>query len=255
MSDLAVSAAWGVAIAASLIGGALAAARLHLPESVAATLSALGGGILLAAVALELVPEADERAGATLTALGLLSGTLLYVGADSWLTRDRSMEMMRRSGHAAASGKPMSMPIDRVEASRGEAIAVGLFIDGVPESIALGITIAEGDIGVALLAGVLLGNVVEAYGAAHPLIASGHSKSFAVTLLAGIGLSLAAAAVLGATVLAQAEPAVIGTAEGVAAGAVLAVISISIIPYAFTEVSSRVALAAIAGFIGGYLLS
>ena len=109
MNDLAVSAAWGVAIAASLIGGALAAARLHLPERVAATLSALGGGILLAAVALELVPEADERAGASLTALGLLSGTLLYVGADSWLTRDRGMEMMRRSGHAAASGKPMSM--------------------------------------------------------------------------------------------------------------------------------------------------
>jgi hypothetical protein len=48
---------------------------------------------------------------------------------------------------------------------------------------------------------------------------------------------------------------VIGSAQALAAGAVLAVISISIIPHAFEEVSSLVALAAAAGFIGGYLLS
>jgi hypothetical protein len=35
----------------------------------------------------------------------------------------------------------------------------------VPESIALGLTVAEGEIGLALLVGILLGNVVEAYGA------------------------------------------------------------------------------------------
>ena len=74
-------------MAASLIVGALAAAGLRLPPRVAATLTAFGGGILLEAVAFELVPDADDQAGRWLTAGGLLAGTLLYIGADAWLTR------------------------------------------------------------------------------------------------------------------------------------------------------------------------
>lgn len=255
MTNLGASAGWGLVVAVSLLGGALAAATLRLPPRVAATVTAFGGGILLAAIALELVPEADEQAGAWLTALGLLAGTLVYVGADAWLTRDAGMKAMRRSGHAAAAGQSMSMAVDHGEIARGETIAAGLFVDGVPESLALGLTVAEGAIGLALLVGILVGNIVEAYGAAQPIIAGGHSKRFAIGLLGGIGLALACATVLGGTVLSSASPALIGGAQAIAAGAVLAVVSISIIPHAFSAVSSLVASAAVLGFIGGYLLS
>ncbi len=121
-----------------------------MPEvaTVARTLAALGGGVLLAAVALELVPQADALAGAGLTALGLVTGTAVYIGADSWLNRDENMRSMRRSAHAAAVGQPMLMTgrPNHGEAARGESIAAGLVVDGVPESIALGLTIAEGEI-------------------------------------------------------------------------------------------------------------
>jgi hypothetical protein len=50
------------------------AVLLKLPERVGAIVTSLGGGVLLAAVAFELVPEADEGAGTTITALGLLAG-------------------------------------------------------------------------------------------------------------------------------------------------------------------------------------
>ena len=189
-----------------------------------------------------------------LTAIGLLAGTLVYVAADAWLSRDPRMDRMRRSGHAAAAGQPMMMH-SHAEAARGESIAAGLFVDGVPESIALGLTIAEGEIGVALLAGMLVGNVVEAYGAAQPIIAGGHTRRFAITLLAAIGVALALATVLGGTVLADASGEVVGTAQAIAAGAVLAVITIAIVPHAFEEVSRLVASATVAGFITGYLLS
>ena len=255
MAHLGASAGWGLVIGASLFAGALAATLLRLPERLAATLTAFGGGVLLAAIALELVPEADEGAGAALTACGLLAGTLVYVGADAWLNREPKMRAMRRSGHAAAAGRPMTMPTAHAEAARGESIAAGIFVDGVPESIALGLTIAEGQLGVALLAGVLLGNVVEAYGAAQPILAGGHSRSFALRLLGGIGVALAVATVLGGTVLAEASPAVVGTAQALAAGAVLAVVTIAIVPHAFSEVSSRVATATVLGFITGYVLS
>ena len=211
--------------------------------------------MLFSAVALELVPDADRGAGTWLTAAGLLGGTLAYVLADSWLNRDQEMASLRRSAQAAAAGRRMTPAAGAGEAGRGESIAAGIFIDGVPESIALGLTIAEGQIGVALLAGVLVGNVVEAYGAAQPIVAGGRSARFAVGLLAGIGLALAGATIVGATLLAGADPAVIGTAQAVAAGAVLAVVSIAVIPHAFEEVSSLVATVTALGFIAGYLLS
>ncbi len=255
MTNLGASAGWGLAIAASLLLGALAAAGLRLPERIAATITAFGGGVLLAAVALELVPEADAQAGLALTAVGLLAGTMVYVAADAWLTRDDTMEAMRRSAHAAAAGQEMMMSADQAQVARGEAIAAGIFVDGVPESIALGLTIAQGSVGVALLVGVLVGNLVEAYGAAQPIIVGGYSRRFATGLLSGIGLALAGTTVLGGTVLADAGPVLVGVAQAIAAGAVLAVISISIIPYAFAQVSRRVAFAAVAGFVGGYLLS
>lgn len=118
-----------------------------------------------------------------------------------------------------------------------------------------GSTIAGDEIGLALLVGVLVGNVVEAYGAAQPISTCGRSGRFAVSLLGTIGLALALATVLGGTVLADAGGDVVGTAQAVAAGAVLAVVSIAIIPHAFSEVSSWAACVTVVGFTGGYLLS
>jgi zinc transporter, ZIP family len=223
-----------------------------LSERVAATLTAFGGGVLLAAVALELVPEADAQAGVALTAAGLATGTAVYVGADAWFDRNETRQEMRRTMHAAAVGRRMEMP---AELARGESIAAGIFIDGVPESLALGLTIAEGEVGVALLVGILVGNLAESYGAAQPIIAGGRPPSFAIRLLGSIGLLLALATVLGGTVLADASPELIGTAQAIAAGAVLAVITIAVVPHAFEEVSRLVATATVAGFAGGYLLS
>jgi zinc transporter, ZIP family len=255
LSNLGPSLGWGLVVGGTLLAGALAAAYVRLPDTVAATLTATGGGIMFAAVALELVPESDADAGGALTAAGLLAGALIYVAADRRLSRDEDMAMMRRSGHAAAAGREMQMPSGHAEAARGESIAAGLFVDGVPESIALGLTIAEDELAVALLAGIALGNVVEAYGAAQPIIAGGHSRAFAIRLLGMIGLVLALATAAGGTFLSEASDELIGVLEAVAAGAVLAVISVSIAPYAFKKVNRMAAVATVAGFIIGYLLS
>lgn len=242
----------GLLVTASLVCGALAAARLRLPPRAAALITAFGGGILLAAVALELLPEADETAGRALTAIGLIAGAALYLGADAWLTRDHSMATMRRSGHAAAAGAPM--PLDSGAIARGQTIAAGIVVDGIPESLALGLTVAEGAGGLALLVAVVLGNLTESYGAAQPLLAGGRSGRYAISLLSGIGLALGVVTLLGGTVGPAAPAEVIGTAQAVAAGAVLAVLSISVIPYAFQEVRRDVAIAVTLGVVAGYLL-
>ena len=246
----------GVLVMASLVLGALAAVRFQLPSWLASMLTAFGGGILLAAVALELLPAADAAAGKWLTAGGVLAGTAIYIGADAWLSRDSEIEMMRRSGHAAASGAPMPMMAsgDTAATARGEAIAVGIVIDGIPESVALGLMVAAGEGGFALLAAVVLGNLTESYGATQPLLVGGRSRRFAVGSITGIGLALGLATVLGGTLLAGAPLAVIGTLQAIASGAILAVLSISIIPYAFDEVRRSVAVAVALGLVLGYLL-
>ena len=126
MTNLGAAIVWGLAIAASLVAGGVVASAVGLPARAAAAITAFGGGVLLAAIALELVPEADERAGVALTAAGLLAGTLVYVAADAWLSRDEDMMAMRRMAHAAAAGRAMPMRIDRAAAARGESIAVGM---------------------------------------------------------------------------------------------------------------------------------
>ena len=254
MSEPGQAALVGLLVGASLVAGALLAARVQLSPRVAALITAFGGGILLAAVGTELVPAADEGAGQVGTAIGLLGGAGLYVGADTWLTRDQHTATVRRSGHAAAAGKPMPME-HGAEAARGETIAAGIVVDGIPESLALGFMVAAGEPGLALLAAVVVGNLTEAYGAAQPILVGGRSKRFAIGLLTGIGLLLSVTTVLGGTVAAGLDETVVGVAQAVAAGAVLAVLSISIIPYAFEQVSSQVALAAALGFTAGYLLS
>jgi ZIP family zinc transporter len=254
--NLGPSIGWGLAVAVSLLAGALTAARVHLPERAAATLTAFGGGVLLAAVALELVPDADAEAGTALTAIGLVAGTLVYVGADAWLSRTETHGEMRRALHASTAGRTgAATRMMESESARGLSIAAGLTIDGVPESLALGLTIAEDELGVALLAGILIGNVVESYGAAEPIIAGGHPPRFAIRVLGTIGLAVALATVLGGTVLADASPDFIGTAQAVAAGAVLAVVTIAVVPHAFEQVSRLAATATVAGFVLGYLLS
>lgn len=254
MSALVESALWGSAVGGSLVLGALIAVRRGQPKRIAAVATTFGGGLLFAALAFELVPEADERAGVWWTSAGFAAGTLVYLAADAWLTRDAGRREMRRSLQAAASGRSMEKARDEAETARGESIAAGLFVDGVPESVALGLVIAEGGVGGALLVGVLVGNVVEAYGAAQPIM-GGRSARFAVGLLGGIGVSLAAATVLGGTVLSEVNETAVAFLQALAGGAILAVVLVSVIPHAFAEVSRWVAAAAAGGFLLGYLLS
>jgi zinc transporter, ZIP family len=227
----------------SLVAGAVAGTRLRLGPAAAAAVTAFGGGLLLSAVALELVPDADASAGTAVTALGLLGGTAVFVVADWRLHRDPEMSAARNAMHAAMSGRMTS----RVQ--QGRSLAAGLVIDGVPESLALGLTIADERLGLALLAGVVVGNLVESYAGAR-LIGAG-----ALRLFSGIAVALAIATVAGGTVLAGASETLVGGAQAVAAGAVLAVVSITVIPETFRDLQREVAVALIAGFVAGYLLS
>lgn len=250
---LLVALGWGAAIGGALIVGAMAGAFLPLRERVATTLTVFGGGVLLGALAFEVVPDAEEHAGTMTTAAGLVAGAFLFLAADWALTRGEGRTELRRALQAGLSGGRASGGSEEV--ARGETIALGVFIDGVPETAALGVTIAEGEIGLALLAGVLVSNLAESYGATHPIVDGGRARTFAILLFTGIAVALVAAIVVGSTLLTNAGDSVIGLAEAVAGGAIFATVSIAIIPHAFAEVSRWAAVAGVLGLVAAYVLA
>jgi ZIP family zinc transporter len=240
---------WGAAIGGALLVGAVAGAFLPERERTATTVATVGGGMLLGALAFDVVPQANEHAGLWVTAAGLAAGTLGFLAIDWLLTRDEAREDLRR---ALQGGQAPAGP---EAAGRGKSIALGVFLDGVPETAALGITLAEGAIGIPLLAAVLVSNLSESYGASEPLVEAGYSRGFPILLFGGIAVALVVAIVLGATVLADAPDRVIGAAEAVAGGAIFATVLVAIVPHAFAEVSRWAAVAASAGFIAAFLLA
>lgn len=251
---------YGALVSGALLVGALAGALLSSSPRLTAVLTVFGGGLLLGAMAFEVVPESSAAAGRPLTAAGLVAGAFVFIVADRLLTNDEGRRDLRRTLHAACAGR---MAADQgsgrgaggMEGARGLSIALGLTIDGIPETAALGVMVAEGEVGIALLVGVVVSNLVESYGAAQPIVDGGRTTRFALTLFAGVALVLLAAMVVGSTLLSAAGDSVVGFGEALAGGAIFATVLIAVVPHAFAEVSRLAAAAATLGLVAAFALS
>jgi zinc transporter, ZIP family len=111
-----------------------------------AVIMALGAGVLVSSVAFEPMDEAYKVGGLDAAAPGLLLGAAVFYLADREVTR-RGGERRKNSGNA--------------QGGLATAIAIGALLDGIPESAAIGISLIEGGVGIALVAAVFLSNVPE----------------------------------------------------------------------------------------------
>lgn len=93
---------WGLLAGSALLIGAGIAYATRVPSRVVALVMAFGAGVLLSAVAFELIAEACERAGLTPTAVGAVAGALTYTGCNILLAR-RGARHRKRSGHQQPS--------------------------------------------------------------------------------------------------------------------------------------------------------
>src|SRR3954453_17911404 len=131
------AALWGVLAAASLLLGAWVALRFRVPTHVVGLTMGFGAGALVAALAYELIPDVNTSDPLVWLAFG--AGAVLFYGLDRLVER-----------RAGAQG------------GVGVAIALGTLLDGVPESVVLGIGVAVGGaVSVGFLVAVLLSNVPE----------------------------------------------------------------------------------------------
>ena len=160
---MAAAIGWGALAASSLVIGALLSfARRWSPRQVGLVL-AFGAGALISAVSFELAQEGLQVGSAGATGIGLGIGAIVYFLLDGLIAKCFSAGRGRRGRAQGSSG--------------GTALALGAFLDGIPEQAVLGISLAAGQgVGVALLLAIFVSNLPEAMGSADEMRKAGRSR-------------------------------------------------------------------------------
>ena len=248
MLEAAVFAA--IAQAALLLGAVLVwrFSGLTQPARVG-LIMAFGAGAVISAVSTDLVSVAYNEAGAGPTALGIGIGGLGYFLIVSLLERSGNSEKA-----AVVIEKADERPDHEVEgASPTEArnLLIGMVVDGVPESVSIGLTLHLGSIGVsaALVGSVFIAGLPEAIGVAAALLAGGFTLSKILARFSVIVLIGAVAGAFGYGSLVNAPHDVIAIIQAIAAGALLVVVVNEMIPIAVRGAKRWAGVLAACGFV------
>ena len=238
---------WGLVAGGALLIGAAFAYFVHVPQRLIAGVMAFGSGVLISALSFELMDEAFRQGGFDSTAIGFLGGATVY-SAVNWLLEKRGAKHRKRSGG--------HQPSEQEHAGSGLAIAVGALLDGVPESIVIGLSMLNGGAvsRVAVIA-IFLSNIPEGLSSAAGMKKAGRSAGYIFGIWAGIALTSGIAALVGYTVFQGFSDEVIAATTAVAAGAILAMLADTMIPEAFEVAHNFAGLITVTGFLAAFVLS
>jgi ZIP family zinc transporter len=200
------------------------------PKRLVATILAFASGAFITALATDLFVEAAETAGIVLAGASLLAGTVVYVVA---------IILVGRSGRGGA----------------GTALFLGSLLDGIPESVTLGIEFVGGTGALALFAAIVVNNVPEGIGGASDMRSDGSSRSSILVLWTATGVVLFVAVITGNVFLQGASPETLAVIRSFAGGAILATLADATMPKAFEEGGPAVAIATAVGFLLTFALT
>lgn len=218
---------WGLLSASGLLIGALGGYYSWLQHAAIARLMTFTAGVLLAIVAVDLVIDARGAAGLYWIVIGLLCGAAVFSSAN-WLLARHGAKHRKRCGEC------VEQPGEKQQPGSGLAIAVGTFLDGVPEGVVLGLSVLQhGAPAVGTITAFFLSNIPEALSSSAGMRQALRSARYIFGVWIGIVLMISLAAAVAGFALQGADPAVGGTVEAFAAGAILAVVSETMIPEAF----------------------
>jgi zinc transporter, ZIP family len=195
-------------------------------KRVVGAFAGLGAGLLIGAIAFDLVPDAQNLKSLEVAAW-MLAGAAIFVISDKLIEAKFGSE-----GATAALG-----------------IVIGSIIDGVPESVIFGIQIAAGiPLSVAFLVAVIVSNVPQALAPSADLAAAGWSKMKLVGMWSAVVVACGAAAALGYGIASINTTAIGDRASAFAIGGVLAMLTDSLMPFSFERGGSMAGVWTVIGF-------
>jgi ZIP family zinc transporter len=234
-----------------LIVGALLVARyprLTEPRWLGLVM-AFGAGALISAITTDLVAEAYQEAGRAPAGVGLLVGAGGYYALTRWLDRRAEREDPEEPVEEAEADRGESALPAGADATAARNLTVGMVLDGIPESIAIGLTLLGGaSVSFALVGAVFLSNLPEAIGVAAALLAGGSPLRKVLVRFGAIVAVGFVAGLVGYAILKPTNADAIAVIQSIAAGAMVVVVVNEMVPIAVRGAGRRAGLAAAAGF-------
>ncbi|HEY7622996.1 MAG TPA: hypothetical protein VH834_24690 [Solirubrobacteraceae bacterium] len=229
---MAAALGWGALAASSLVIGALLGMARAWPSRLVGLVLAFGAGALISAVSFDLFEEGKQIGDPGFVAVGLAVGAITYFSGDRLLER-------RGGGRRDRNGAE----------NAGSALALGAFLDGIPEQAVLGIGIAGGGgVSVGLLVAIFVSNLPEAIGSSTEMRAAGTRPSAIRRLWLLVALVCTVATVAGYAIADNVSGNLNAALDGFAAGALLVMLIDSMIPEAVRRGGDVSGLVTVLGF-------
>jgi ZIP family zinc transporter len=226
---------WGALAASSLLIGTFAALARGWSQRLIGLVLASGAGALISAVSFELALEGTRTGSFAALAAGLALGGATYYLLDGVVERSGGTGRVRerRSGGAGAGG----------------ALALGAFLDGIPEQLVLGIGLAGGEpISIGLLTAIFVSNLPEAIGSASAMRKAGRGSRGILALWGGVAACCALATLAGFALGDAVSGELRAGVDGFAAGALLVMMVDSMVPDATRDAGRQAGLVTVLGF-------
>jgi ZIP family zinc transporter len=239
---MAAAFGWGLLAASSLVLGAWTAIRFRVGLRPIGLVMGFGAGVLISAVSFDLVEEAVGMAtGHGWAIVGIFAGCATFFLGD--LLIDRAGGARRKS--ARGSGGDDS----------ALAIVLGTVLDGIPESIVIGLTLYEGGaVGAAYLTAVFISNVPEAVSSTAGLVASGWGRARILGMWSLIAVVSGLASLVGYVAFRHASADVVAFVLAFAGGAILTMLADTMMPEAYEHGGKLVGVVTTVGFTVAFLI-
>lgn len=227
---------WGLLATSSLLVGGIIAIRFTLSNRTIGIIMGFGAGTLISAISYELIYEAViEGKGTGFPAFGFFVGAAIFFLSDKII------------GNFGASNR------NKVGATKSASLVIpmvlAIILDGVPESIVIGLGIFEGGkISLAMLVAVFISNLPEAIAGSSGMKEGGWSISKIVVLWLFIALFCAFATVAGFAFFSGASKEWLSFIQAFAGGAILMMLSNAMIPEAYEHGGKLAGIFTVLGF-------
>jgi len=228
----------------SLLLGTIIASKFSFKQKTVAAIMAFGSGTLICALTFGLMEEAFRHGGFDAIIIGFLLGGIAFIAGDFWIHQYGGRKHKRKKLFPSK------------KENNGKIIALGSILDGVPESVALGLALLNPKgIGFLMLTAIFLSNLPESITSTNGLKKEGVSKSKIFLIWILVSLAVTFITILSYIFLEDLNPNTLGIIESFAAGAILSMLADSMMPEAYEEGGLSIGILTVIGFLVAFILS